>query len=179
MPSEKRVIGGWNWQCHSNISPSLTTYLSICPLSHPCSSVTSCRPNIVPTLVYKYTMIHYHMAHEPFGIDDSFLQASWRGFCSAGGWLASFIRYMCSCYGVVMDCRFSWKTLFHSWFICASISKKFSFKMSFRQFLISSSTRKWFAPPRGLSVILPSRKYRATILLAVDRFTPIVAATVK
>ena len=44
---------------------------------------------------------------------------------------------------------------------------------------ISSSTRTLFAPPRGISAILPSRKYRATILLAVDRFTPIVAASVK
>ena len=35
------------------------------------------------------------------------------------------------------------------------------------------------ARPRGLSAIFPSRKYRATILLAVDRFTPMVAATVK
>ena len=31
--------------------------------------------------------------------------------------------------------------------------------------------------PRGLSAILPSRKYRATILLAVDQFIPIVAPT--
>ena len=67
----------------------------------------------------------------------------------------------------------------NSWFICASVSRQFSFKMSFRQFLISSSTRKWFDPPRGLSAILSSSKYRATILLAVDQFTPIVAATVK
>ena len=67
-------IGGWNCQCYSTISPSLTTYLSICPLSRPCSSVSSCRPNIVPTLVYKYSLIHYSMGHEPVGIVDSFLQ---------------------------------------------------------------------------------------------------------
>ena len=34
----------------------LTTYLSICLLSHPCLTMTSCCPNIESTLVYKYTV---------------------------------------------------------------------------------------------------------------------------
>ena len=67
----------------------------------------------------------------------------------------------------------------NSWFNCASVCRQFSCEMLFRQFLISSSTGTWFAPPLGLSTILPSRKYLATILLAVDQFTPTVAATVK
>lgn len=58
---------------YDNIPPSLSTYLSIFPLSHPCSSVTSCCPNVISTLVYKY-MIHQGIAHEQAGMGDSFLQ---------------------------------------------------------------------------------------------------------
>ena len=98
------------------------------------------------------------------------------GFRSTGSGLANFTRYNIPS-SVLANVR-SWivgflgRRCLNSWFICASVSRQFSFKMSFRQFLISSSTRTWFAPPRGLSAILPSIKYRRTILLAVDRFTP-------
>ena len=107
-------IGGWNCQCYSTISPSLTTYLSICPLSRPCSSV-SCRPNIVPTLVYKYSMIHYSMGHEPVGIVDSFLQDIRAVFVQLGVALpilhdTTYLQvFLLQC--TVIDCWFSWKML--------------------------------------------------------------------
>ena len=68
---EDEFIDGWHCQCYSSISLSLTTYMSICPRCHPCSSVTSCCPNIVSSLVFKCTLIHYSMAHEPVGMHTS------------------------------------------------------------------------------------------------------------
>ena len=115
-------------------------------------------------------MIHYSMAHEPVGIVDFFFCRTSGRFRSAGSGLANFTRYNIPS-SVLATVR-SWiagfrgRRCLNSWFICASVSRQFSFIMSFRQFLISS-TRTWFASPRGLSAILPSSKYRATILLAV------------
>ena len=51
---------------------------------------------------------------------------------------------------------FSGSRLLSPLFIRASVSKLFSFMISSRQSLISSSTRTLFQPPRGLSWILPS-----------------------
>ena len=68
----------------AQISQELTTYLSIRPLSHPRLSVTSCYPNIEFTLVYKYTMILYSMAHEPGGMVDSFFAGQQGGFVHLG-----------------------------------------------------------------------------------------------
>ena len=93
----------------TQINQELTTYLSICPLSHPCLSVTSCCPNIELTLVYKYTMIPYSMAHEPGGIVESFLQHN-RAVSSTWEWPCQFysIRhtFKCFCYCSVMNCPF-------------------------------------------------------------------------
>ena len=136
-----------------DISPSLTTYLSICPLSQSCSSVTSCCPYIISTLVYKYTMIRYSMAHEPGGIIPPFFQ-DFRAVPISWECPGQLTRYNVTS-SVLATVR-SWnagyrgRRCLNSWYICASVSRQFSFIMSFRQFLISSST-----PPRDLSAIFP------------------------
>ena len=93
----------------TQINEELTTYLPICPLSHPCLSVTSCCPIIEFTLVYKYSMIHYIMAHEPGDIVDSFLQDN-RAVSSTWEWPCQFYTVQqtikCSCYCAVMYCPF-------------------------------------------------------------------------
>ena len=138
-------IGGWNCKCYSNTSPSLTIYLSICLLSHPCSSVSSCRPNIVPTLVYKYSMIHYSMAHEPVGIVDSFLQDikavsfNWEWPCQLYMIQHTF---KCYCYCTVMDCWFSCNSSFHhllehDWLLLV---------VSPRSFPLASIVQRYFLP---------------------------------
>ena len=100
--------------------------------------------NIVPTLVYKYSMIHYSMVHEPVGIVDSFLQDI-RAVSFNWEWPCQFYTiqhtFKCSCYCMVMDVGFLGRSCLNSWYICASVNRQFSFKMSFRQFLISSSIR--------------------------------------
>ena len=108
MLSEKRVHWWVKFPVFSNTFPSLTTYLSICPLSNTCWSLSS-RPNIVSVLVYKCTMIHYNMPHEPVGLVHSF-SGNQRGFVQLG-WPWQFYTtqhtFKCSSYCLVMDCQFS------------------------------------------------------------------------
>ena len=54
--------------------------------------MTSCFPNILATLVYENTMIHYSIAYEPVGTDKSFLQDI-RVVLFNWDWLANFSRY--------------------------------------------------------------------------------------
>ena len=88
---------------------SLTEHILVDVPSVPCSSLTSCCPNIVSSLVYKYTMIHYSMAHEPVGIVGSFLQDI-RAVSFSREWPCQFYMiqhtFKCSFYCAVMDCWF-------------------------------------------------------------------------
>ena len=60
-----------------------------------------------------------------------------------------------------------------------SVRMQFSLTMSLRHSFISLLTWTLFFPSCGLSAIRPSLMYLAAIPLAVDLFTPIVAATVR
>ena len=167
----------------AQISQELATYLSICPLSHPCLSVTSCSPNIFNS--HSSTNILWFTQHGAWTRwhNRLFFAGQQGGFVHQGVALPilfdiTYLQMFLLLFGRVLPV-FLGRGCLNPWFICASVSRQSSFKMSFRQLLISSPTRTWFAPPRGLSAIFPSRKYRGTMLLAVDQFTPIVAAIVK
>ena len=112
----------WPHTCRYALSPNLARpWLLAAHILYPHSST-----NIL--------LIHFSMVHEPVGIMDSFLQdikevpISWE-------WPRQFYTiqhtFKSSCYYAIMDCRFSWRRCLISWFICVSVSRQFSFIMSF------------------------------------------------
>lgn len=61
-------IDGRYSHSHSQLLSSLAAHLTVCPLSQPCSTVTSGRQNVIATFVDEHTVTHYGVVHKPENI---------------------------------------------------------------------------------------------------------------
>ena len=164
---------------------SLAAYLSICTLTFPRPPVISGSPDVVTALIDKNTVAHNGMVHELVSIFLPSLQnitsvsVCWDG---PNQFNAKQHSFQISSNGPSLIRGLAGSLRLNSPFIWLGIRTQFSLLMiSSRHCLISSSTNTLFRPRRGLSlhVIRPSLIYRATIPLAMERFTPNVSVTDK
>ena len=62
---ENKAIRWGNGHCYRDISPTLSTDLSVCPLSSSGSAVISRGPYIVNAFVHKDAMFYHSITHKP------------------------------------------------------------------------------------------------------------------
>ena len=155
---ENKAICWRNCHCDCEVSPTLSTNTPVCPLPSYSPAVTSCSPDIVTVFVHKDAMVNHGIAHKQICIASPSLYHVWSIYISRLGEASILSNALAKVQSWILGSRFIW----------ANVYSKFSFKMSLRQSLISAWTLTWFLPPRGLSAILPSRMYLATIDLYTD-----------